>query len=894
MRSGYVGIYNQGSTCYLSSVIQALYHLPKFRNEIYHLPQAEEEPLARSLRNIFAQLDARSTNITTTDLTNAFGWSAQEAAVQHDVHELTQQLFDSLENIVKGTAKETFIRDLFGGLTIYRTKAVDGANYVADRLEDFYDVELVVKGKEHMEDSLQEFVAGERIDGVSVELTPGAKPTVHTIERSQHFLQLPKVLLVHPNRVAFDMTTLELVTLSNAWHFDQSIDLGKYVVDEASLKLDKESQEKMKKIQRRIYRGGKYSLRSILTHAGDANIGHYYVYVNFDGEWVRFNDEIVEASTAEEVARSAFGGQSMQSRYRLFKNERASLLVYVNDDVKDEILTEVPPPPSVLEGARHAAIAQTRRQEARRISYYMWDESIIDVLDHVPGMEKYAKEVEVVVSRDGDNDAAVIDAIAKDLKVDRNCIRIVGTGPAASNADQFYSRSYDSAPARHNKCLFVKVVSPPAQDDEGFVAVVRCLGANGSLLKRVEVVSSRKELAALIPQKAAVYVYSEPPPSILPVKSLNLLTNGSNVIWTAADVSGNVVLDYIDKRQKLKTHVVQLGNYTTDLKELFSIEAPEDVAYHTLQGGIYDALRDRNAADPLPPSEDHIAFFESTGTNSYAFSMPLSSAAMRCGEKYPRLLRDLWGHSRTEHRVVFTVLPIPLSSINLSVLITVNGGFHCQPHVYVPAQTTVTTLTDLVKLSVHQLKHYMPPSTLRSYEEHASGARVSVRLLKVRRGRIVNSVESDDAPINLQENCHFVLDQLAPQLPEHELVNVFFCRRRSGEEYFGLPTNMCVSTAMVETCEVLLKRLVKMLHYPNEADAIKRWILCVKNFTTNKTRTAGNKERLADLVREVGGAPYAFLVDRPLMTAMDGMEEVEHSKESIVIKSSSTTDLSSL
>ncbi|KAK7265151.1 hypothetical protein RJT34_32767 [Clitoria ternatea] len=41
--TGYVGLKNQGATCYMNSLLQTLYHIPYFRKAVYHMPTTEND-----------------------------------------------------------------------------------------------------------------------------------------------------------------------------------------------------------------------------------------------------------------------------------------------------------------------------------------------------------------------------------------------------------------------------------------------------------------------------------------------------------------------------------------------------------------------------------------------------------------------------------------------------------------------------------------------------------------------------------------------------------------------------------------------------------------------------------------------------------------------------------
>jgi ubiquitin carboxyl-terminal hydrolase 7 len=907
MRSGYVGIFNQGSTCYLNSVIQALYHLPAFRTQVFNLPNVESDAVSLALRDIFAQLELRNRSITTTDLTKAFGWSAQEAAVQHDVHELMQQLFDSLETALKDTPEKDLIRDMFGGRMIYRSKAVDGADYLSDRLEDFYDVELVVKDKANMEESLQQFSSGERIEGVSVELTPGAAPTPHTIERSQHFLDCPKVLLIHPNRVAFDMETFELVTLRNVWSFESAMSLENYLVDEKTLKLDKESKEKMAKITHRTHLGSNYTLRSILTHAGDATIGHYYVYVNFDGEWVRFNDEIVEAASDEDVRKSAFGGQSIQSRYRLFDNERASLLLYVNDDVKRELLEETPPPQSIVDIGRFIEDERTRTLETQTFHYYICDTNIVDVFDGVDGAaEKYLKQLSVRVPRGKPSGPVLVSALAQELHVEPTQIRLY-------YRDRYQFQPWSSVESARNPYdvhyphVYVDVLSTEeaaaasAASPEGALApeapalvYLRGVAANCSTDVPVKVIRSLPELQRSLPPHCHVYTYHKSAPPPLAITRVDEVVMGDNLLYCVGENSAAVVAQFLRNRLLIKTCVFLYDEYTGKETEVFWLRMEESAPYSKLQLTLFNELENCKANLPKAASPAHIAFFKPGSKTSYAFSMPMQDGYVIQQTVYETTLADLWSRGEVNRKLVMTILPLPLAHINLSTRIILNAGYNSMPHVYLPLETDTVTLQQLLKLAVDQLGPRMREGTLSNYSDQLAGVTKAMRLLWVIRGEIKRLIEDADEELALSHHGILVLDKLSPTLPGYTRYDVLFCRRRSGERFFGLPTNIIANSELSESGEVLLRRVVKKLGYPDVEEAMKKWLLCVMNTTTRKTRTASLKEVLADLVKDVGGAPFVFVVDRPPMLLLDGVEEEDRRQDSIVIKSTSKTDLSAL
>ena len=132
---GMVGLSNQGATCYLNSLLQALYMLPQFRSGVYacHSTAADDadadvltgpteltdeqlketiaadnDSIPRQLQLLFARLQhSKRRSIETVGLTRAFGWTNADSFEQHDVLELFTQLLDAVEMSVLAAALES-------------------------------------------------------------------------------------------------------------------------------------------------------------------------------------------------------------------------------------------------------------------------------------------------------------------------------------------------------------------------------------------------------------------------------------------------------------------------------------------------------------------------------------------------------------------------------------------------------------------------------------------------------------------------------------------------------------------------------------------------------------------------------------------------------------------
>lgn len=98
--TGYVGLQNQGATCYMNSLFQSLYFTNSFRKAVYQIPTENDTPtksIALALQRVFYNLQFMNTAVGTTELTKSFGWDSLEAFRQHDVQEFNRVLQDNLE-----------------------------------------------------------------------------------------------------------------------------------------------------------------------------------------------------------------------------------------------------------------------------------------------------------------------------------------------------------------------------------------------------------------------------------------------------------------------------------------------------------------------------------------------------------------------------------------------------------------------------------------------------------------------------------------------------------------------------------------------------------------------------------------------------------------------------
>ncbi|KAL0322470.1 UNVERIFIED_CONTAM: Ubiquitin carboxyl-terminal hydrolase 12, partial [Sesamum angustifolium] len=102
--TSYVGLKNQGATCYMNSLLQMLFHISYFRKVEYHMPTSlNDEPsssIPMALQRLFYKLQHNESSVATKDLTRSF-WDTHDAFLQYDVHEFNKVLCEKLEEKMK-------------------------------------------------------------------------------------------------------------------------------------------------------------------------------------------------------------------------------------------------------------------------------------------------------------------------------------------------------------------------------------------------------------------------------------------------------------------------------------------------------------------------------------------------------------------------------------------------------------------------------------------------------------------------------------------------------------------------------------------------------------------------------------------------------------------------
>nr|CAB3267570.1 ubiquitin carboxyl-terminal hydrolase 7-like [Phallusia mammillata] len=322
--TGYIGLKNQGATCYMNSLLQTLYFTNKLRKAVYMMPTDSDDALKSvplALQRVFYELQSSDKPVGTKKLTKSFGWETLDSFMQHDVQELSRVLLDNVELKMKGTCVEGTIPGLLEGKfkSYVKCKNVD---YVSSREESFFDVQLIVKGNKNIQESFKNYVKPDTLDGDNK--FDAGDFGMQEAEKGIIFKYFPSVLHLQLLRFQYDPVSDMYVKTNDRYEFPEVLNLDEFMEgpDENDPAV--------------------YILHAILVHSGDNHGGHYVAYLNpkGDGKWCKFDDDVVSRCTKKEAFLGSFGGVGDDS-FIGRNSTNAYMLVYIRKNKLKDVLCSV-------------------------------------------------------------------------------------------------------------------------------------------------------------------------------------------------------------------------------------------------------------------------------------------------------------------------------------------------------------------------------------------------------------------------------------------------------------------------------------------------------------------------------------------------------------------------
>lgn len=361
--TGMVGLRNQGATCYLNSLLQSLYFTNTFRKAVYQIPtgdDAEKSNIAWTLQRLFYNLQTNDNPVSTQELTSSFGWESRQIFLQQDVQELSRKLMERLEEKMKGTPAETTLPELFVGKSKTYISCIN-VDYESSRIEDFWDIQLNVRGNKTLDDSFRDYIQVETLDGEN-KYDAGQPYGLQDAKKGVIFESFPPVLHLHLKRFEYDINRDATMKINDRHEFPEEFDASPYLSNDA----DKSE-------------SWVYQLYGVLVHSGDLDAGHYYAFLRPEknGFFYKFDDDKVIRATTKESLEENYGGeyanlsngnigvrQPFARGYSTKRSMNAYMLVYIRKSKLDDVLPDVLK--DDIPGHLETGIAEERAEAARR------------------------------------------------------------------------------------------------------------------------------------------------------------------------------------------------------------------------------------------------------------------------------------------------------------------------------------------------------------------------------------------------------------------------------------------------------------------------------------------------------------------------------------------------
>ena len=336
----------------MNSLLSQLFMNVDFRRFILSASIASpaDQPLLVAAQKLFANMqDSYAKYASSSDFANAVlgvDGKSIDVSVQMDVDEFFAQLFDLWESQLLSDRDKDNFRKFYGGTYVTQIRPSD-CSHVSEKIENFNALQLEVRGKSTLEESLKAYVEGDVMEGENkykCTQCDGGRYSNYAVKRSC-LKEIPDSLILHLKRFDYDLISFSRHKVDDQFEFPDRIDMSPYKLDHI--------------INPQISREPDiFELVGILVHDGTAEAGHYYSFIRERpapaGErpkWFKFNDVLVTDFNPGQIGISCFGGDKRFSAYMLFYDRASKLEISGNTSSKDVQLatpTKVPVPLPIL------------------------------------------------------------------------------------------------------------------------------------------------------------------------------------------------------------------------------------------------------------------------------------------------------------------------------------------------------------------------------------------------------------------------------------------------------------------------------------------------------------------------------------------------------------------
>eukprot|EP01119_Soliformovum_irregulare_P004626 TRINITY_DN1568_c0_g1_i1.p1 TRINITY_DN1568_c0_g1~~TRINITY_DN1568_c0_g1_i1.p1 ORF type:complete len:2028 (+),score=618.17 TRINITY_DN1568_c0_g1_i1:116-6085(+) len=401
---GYVGLKNMGCTCYMNSLIQQLFMLPRFRKGVLSADCSPNDAgnIVFQFQRLFTHLQESQKRFFNPEYfvrqNKDMDGEPINVTQQMDVDEYFNMFCERLENFLKGKPEEKLLENTWSG-KLTNQLICRGCPHRSERDDPFSTISLDIKNKSNILEALDLYVKGEMLEGTNAYHCEKCNTKRDTLTRSC-IKTLPNTLIIHLKRFDFDYDAMRKLKLNDFCSFPLELDMEPYTTvglsrkdaanaenqDEISEEIDQQELDRRKDIEEAIKTRNpnyyKYNLAGILVHRGHSESGHYYSYIkeritvdHKEPQWIEFNDKHVSVFDPKDIPHECFGGteeirktdpQTRQTRWETVEKSRNAYMLFY------ERVEFIPPPKPAVPAvpAAHKLSPSQKFRIAARVIFY--------------------------------------------------------------------------------------------------------------------------------------------------------------------------------------------------------------------------------------------------------------------------------------------------------------------------------------------------------------------------------------------------------------------------------------------------------------------------------------------------------------------------------------------
>jgi len=275
----YVGIRNSGSTCYIASSLQVLFHIGSFRQFLFSFKEPPDT--MQALQHLFVELQLSSRAPSLDPLIRTLGSVNDIACSQQDAHEFIIALFERLGNDI-GPLFEEGIDHLFGIESQIIIKSKLFSSDIVNK-EKSLMIPVTVEGFQTLVESLSFSILEEEISGQNSYIFEDKKVEA---TKSLRYSKLPPILIFQLCRFKYSKEEKKVVELRNLIDCPFELDMRPFIGD---CQIE----------------DTQYEMFAIISHCGDPQQGHYISNINtmMSSKWMLFDDSKTSSVSIDEISK---------------------------------------------------------------------------------------------------------------------------------------------------------------------------------------------------------------------------------------------------------------------------------------------------------------------------------------------------------------------------------------------------------------------------------------------------------------------------------------------------------------------------------------------------------------------------------------------------------------